>query len=152
MCAPPPQQPFPESGARASSPWHLGLGCRPLPSTGDGESLAEGQLAPAGQEAERWTLREGAFPQVLAQSPCRRLPSQRPLGFHWLQEACFFFLIPVLARRIKVLGPASNPLSHPEQILGLSFFICKENDADSKDGGHKNEDDDPCLLINIPVW
>lgn len=68
------------------------------------------------------------------------------------RKLVFFFLIPVLARRIKVLGPASNPLSHPEQILGLSFFICKENDADSKDGGHKNEDDDPCLLINIPVW
>lgn len=64
----------------------------------------------------------------------------------------FFFLIPVLARRIKVLGPASNPLSHPEQILGLSFFICKENDADSKNGGDNNEDDDPCLLISIPVW
>ena len=46
----------------------------------------------------------------------------------------------------------SNPLSHPEQILGLSFFICKENDADSKDGGDNDEDDDPCLLINIPVW
>lgn len=64
----------------------------------------------------------------------------------------FFFLIPVLARRIKVLGPASNTLSHPEQILGLSFFICKENDADSKNGGDNNEDDDPCLLISIPVW
>lgn len=69
MCAPPPQEPFPESGACASSPWHLGLGCCPLPSTGDGKSLAEGQLAPAGQEAERWTLREGAFAQALAQSP-----------------------------------------------------------------------------------
>ena len=69
MCAPPPQEPFPESGACASSPGHLGLGCCPLPSTGDGKSLAEGQLAPAGQEAERWTLREGAFAQALAQSP-----------------------------------------------------------------------------------
>lgn len=60
-CVPPLPQPFTRSGAFASSPWYLGLGCCPLLPAADGKSLAEGQLAPAGQEVERSTLRENTF-------------------------------------------------------------------------------------------
>lgn len=42
-------------------PWCLALVCCPLSSTADGKSLAEGQLAPAGQDVEGLTLRDDAF-------------------------------------------------------------------------------------------
>ena len=92
-------------------------------------------------DLERRCLCTSAGPVSMTPAP-QSETSELPL----VTGSLFFFLkkIPVLARRITVLWPASNPLSHPEQILGLSFFICKETDADSKDGGNNNEDDNPC--------
>lgn len=59
---PPTQQPFTASGVFVFPPWCLGLGCCPLSPTADGESLAQGQWAPARREAViRLALREDAF-------------------------------------------------------------------------------------------